>query len=1613
SGNSWAVQRGGELINNWDDLIVADDDHEDVEENDEEAPPEYEKEQAPPVALDDEFGARAGRSTVLPVVLNDFDPNGDVLVITAVAAIDENVGSLDLINNRQQLQLTLIAGSTGELTFTYDISDGRGGSASAAVRVVIRADGENSAPVQVRKTKATVAENGRVTASVLGDWVDPDGDAFYLTGAAVAAPDGVSHRPEGSVVFQEGGASAGIRAVALSVSDGQAEGAGTLAVTVRAAGEVPIVAEEFVVLAYAGQTATVTPLEHVRGGTGVLRLSGVPAKTGATISPSYEAGTFTFASDQIRTHLLEYVVTDGDQTVTGIVRVEVEVPPEANTEPITIPKTVFVKTLSSETLQVAAMDIDPAGGVLLVTGVANLDPHTGVRADVLQQRAIRVTLIAPLENGPVSFTYGISNGLAEVQGLVTVIEIPHPDQLQSPVATDDSVTVRVGDAIDVPVLENDAHPDGEALTLNPQLTTGLTAGSGLLFASGSRLRYLAPEQTGNFTAVYEVAGPDGQVAQAQVRIAVREAVQETNNAPVPSVVTARVLAGETVSIRIPLGGIDPDGDSVQLLGQESSPEKGAVTRVGTDFIEYEAGGYSAGTDTFSYTVMDALGARASGTVRVGISAPADGARNPVAIEDEVEARPGSSVSVRVLANDSDPDGGQLTVTSVEPNSPDITATIDNNIVTITPPSAVGRYGLVYTIENQFGGTSSNFIAVNVDPEAARAYPIATDTVLTLSDILDREVVPVDVLSNVFFADGDSRELDLALLSGYADAAAVTVDKKIEVTVGDKSQIIPFAVTHPDDETVVSYAFVWVPGYDDALPQLDRRAKRIKVPSEATVTIELSEYVVAIGGADVQLTDTTTVQATHSNGDSLIVDNDTLRFTSADKYFGPASVSFEVTDGDTPSDPHGRTATLVLPIEVTPRENQPPVFTGGVIEFEPGEEKVLDLLKLTTYPYPDDLHELSYTALQPLPTNFSYSLSGSTLTLRADEEARKGLSTALTLAVRDDLSDGRSGRIQVNVVASSRPLAKPATDAQVVPRGQTTVVDVLANDEATNPFPGKPLQVVAIRGIDGGQLPAGVQVVPSADRSRLSVTVSEEASPADTRLQYQVSDATKDAERLVWGTVTLSVQDAPDAPPPPSRATGAYVGGVLTLRLTAPAFNNSAITRYEVISANNGGYRKDCGMQLRCELTDLSIGAQYEFRVVATNGIGASEPSALSEPMSADYLPDAPASVTAAPSSSTPAAINVSWEAARVQAPGTAVNGYTVTITGPNVSKTLSAGRATSLAITSGLQPNQDYAVTVHARNSADVSEAEWNRSSPVTVKTVGAPSAVTGLAAVVHNAAGHVRVSWTGDADWNGAASGTYRIGRFDSHDRNIPTDCTHGNYPHAIPGATTNPWTDTDVSDGDTFVYVVYADNGLFCTPTTSGAVEVKETPGKATGTATVEQNGTTGQYDIRAGVITPAAVRYQYQFNNAGAWRDVVPGQWLTSAEDASVYGNPQTVTFRACRDAVVDDYCGAPSDGTTVTPVNSRATLTSCVVGSLPVSNDPRNGGSPTVTFWYSYNPGNGAGVHQQNGWTAYSTTEPAPQPAAEDGTTLVRVQAEVTYGAESYRDPGFAEGSCTTP
>ena len=306
-------------------------------------------------------------------------------------------------------------------------------------------------------------------------------------------------------------------------------------------------------------------------------------------------------------------MTDGTQTATGIVRVDVSAPPDRDTTPITVPHTAFLRLQQPVDVDVLATDIDPTGGVLIVTGIIDPAEDEGVRVEVVDHRILRVTLDAaardrvdhlrlPGEQRP---RRGGGRGDGR-RGTAS------PRSTQPPVAAPDTISARTGDVVDIGVLDNDEHPDALAAHARARPPRGARgAGSSSRPATGCATS--RPRRPASSTRRTASRHP---TASSRPRTCTSRCARRTprpTRPPVPQTVTARVIAGETVRIPIPLGGADPDGDSVQLLGQESSPERGAVVSRGGDWLEYEAGEYSAGTDTFQYAVVDALGARATGS----------------------------------------------------------------------------------------------------------------------------------------------------------------------------------------------------------------------------------------------------------------------------------------------------------------------------------------------------------------------------------------------------------------------------------------------------------------------------------------------------------------------------------------------------------------------------------------------------------------------------------------------------------------------------------------------------------------------------------------------------------------------------------------------------------------------------------------------------------------------------------------------------------------------------------------------------------------------------------------------------------------------------------------
>jgi hypothetical protein len=103
----------------------------------------------PPVAEDDAFGVRPGALVSLPVLLNDHDPNEDVLQIDAASVEDSTPRSAPHpTDDRQRLAIRVAADAAGTATFRYAVSDGTAvdGLLSAPATVTLRVVGDDENP---------------------------------------------------------------------------------------------------------------------------------------------------------------------------------------------------------------------------------------------------------------------------------------------------------------------------------------------------------------------------------------------------------------------------------------------------------------------------------------------------------------------------------------------------------------------------------------------------------------------------------------------------------------------------------------------------------------------------------------------------------------------------------------------------------------------------------------------------------------------------------------------------------------------------------------------------------------------------------------------------------------------------------------------------------------------------------------------------------------------------------------------------------------------------------------------------------------------------------------------------------------------------------------------------------------------------------------------------------------------------------------------------------------------------------------------------------------------------------------------------------------------------
>src|SRR5690606_15080125 len=157
-----------------------------------------------PVATND-TGFTTSQNTALTLsattlLANDNDPDSDPLSITGVSNPVNGTAVYNAQTN--SVVFTPTAGYSGAASFSYAISDGRGGTASATVGLTVAA-GANRPPVATNDTGLSVRRNEATqisAATLLANDTDPDGDALTITGVSGATNGTVAFNAATNVI---------------------------------------------------------------------------------------------------------------------------------------------------------------------------------------------------------------------------------------------------------------------------------------------------------------------------------------------------------------------------------------------------------------------------------------------------------------------------------------------------------------------------------------------------------------------------------------------------------------------------------------------------------------------------------------------------------------------------------------------------------------------------------------------------------------------------------------------------------------------------------------------------------------------------------------------------------------------------------------------------------------------------------------------------------------------------------------------------------------------------------------------------------------------------------------------------------------------------------------------------------------------------------------------------------------------------------------------------------------------------------------------------------------------------------------------------------------------
>lgn len=931
-----------------------------------------------------------------------------------------------------------------------------------------------SPPVANNDSKTT-SEDTPVVIDVLQNDTDEDGfDLSSLTITSLPANGSAVVDPvTGTVTYTPGENFHGTDTFKYTVKDtrGATSNAATVTVTVTPVNDAPVVANPIADKnLQAGSAATVINLNSPAvfsdvDGDGLTY--SVTSSNNAVASASLTGASLSIAPKAAGTATITVTASDGKASVQDqfvvTVTAKPNAPPNAVNDSRSTPEDTPVN------IDVLANDSDPDGDALdkssLTVVVAPKNGSFSISNGVVTY--------TPNANffGSDSFTYTVKDSQGATSNVATVT-ITVTSVNDAPVAVNDAATTNEDVPVQISVLSNDSDVDGSLVNSSVTIKTGPSHGTAAVNTSTGIVTYTpAANYFGTDTFTYTVRDNGGATSNTAT---VTVTVSPVNDAPVVvNAITDRSLSLGGGALTIDLVGhvlfSDVDGDP---LTYSASSSKTSVATTSLTSGRLNVTPVAAGTTTITVTATDGKGGSAQHSFQVTVVQQANIA--PVAVNDVATTPEDTPVTVKVLDNDSDPDGDTLAKATVTVVSAPLHGKADINTstgeITYTPESNYhGTDTFKYTVQDSRGGVSNaanvsiTITPVNDAPEVKNPISDASLGVGGANLVLDLSALNV-------FSDPDGDALTLTVQTSNASVAGASLNGTTLTVTPLSAGTATVSVTARDSKgaSAVYHFTVTVtagsPPKNTAPVVKNALSDRSIIAGSQPVKIDLAALQVFSDADGDPLTYKATSSASHV---TVSISGAVLTITPVSA--GQSNITVTATDSK------GASVTDAFVVTVSSRPNTKPVGKDDTLVIDEDTPGTIDVLANDSDPDGDDLDKASLQIVSK-PANGTVNVDRTRGLITYTPKANYYGTDGFTYTVKDVFGATTAPTnvtVLVKAVNDAPVVVKSISDQQLGTKGNTSFE---LNFDKAGTF----------KDVDGDQLTYTVTTIPS---SVVTATVS--------------------------------------------------------------------------------------------------------------------------------------------------------------------------------------------------------------------------------------------------------------------------------------------------------------------------------------------------------------------------------------------------------------------------------------------------------------------------------------------------------------------------------------------